>query len=182
MRLTKARYWYCVLTVIVSVALLATACGLPSSSAVLLVQNAERATFTGNDAGAGRLTLEGVDARILYFGNRPNRAVGSVPVQDALDALFASDSKVGPPNAALSWIDGGSEHTTVFVLESGVYDAEASTVTYEIRPLSEETQDSFGGEIVDLPSGSVGPASLFIDSADVSHMIEKLYFNPHEFE
>jgi len=163
MRLTKARYWYCALTVIVSVTLLATACGSSERGGVLLVQNAQRATFAGDDGGAGRLTLEGVDARIMFFTDRPDRNVGTVPVQDALDALFAPDPEVGPPNAALSWVDDGNEHTAVVVLESGVYDAGAATVTYEVRPLREDGQDNFGGEIADLPSGSMGPVSLFID-------------------
>lgn len=163
MRLTEARYWYCALTVIVSVALLASACGTSSSGGVLLVQNAERATFAGDDAGAGRLTLEGIDARIIFFSDRPNRNVGTIPVQDALDVLFAPDSEEGPPNAALSWVDDGSEHTAGVVLESGVYDADAATVTYKVRPLRNDAQDSFGGEIADLSSGSMGPVSLFID-------------------
>ena len=188
MRREKARHWYSTLTTIVAVTFLVTAycsCGgeqttapqqVPSlsSGSVLFVQDAELATVAVDDNGVGRLTLEGVDARMLYFGDRPSRRVGSMPVQDALDALFDWNSSLGPPNAALSWLDDGGERTAVVVLESGIYDAEAATVVYEVRPLSEDSQGSFGSKIIGLPNGSLGPASLFIDSVNQAGVLNNV--------
>jgi hypothetical protein len=116
--------------------------------------------------GVYTLTLTGVAAYTTYFADRPERDTGLASTQPFLDGLgFAPEN---PPNAALVAQTGAGE-TDVLVVElfDPVYDADAATLTYEAKVLSD-----YGGRgLANLArqqqdyelDETFGEGSLFID-------------------
>ena len=133
----------------------------------LFVQTAEAGTWMpkSGEEGVYTLTLTGAAAQTIYFSDRPDRIVGTAPMQQFLDNLgFTPDN---PPNAAMVTGTGDAEEVLIIELYNPTYDAEADTLTYEARVLEDYDEDGLAfvaqrqGD-TDLPS-SFGHTSLFID-------------------
>lgn len=99
----------------------------------------------------GRLYLDGMRPRTLFFTDRPERKTGQVPSASFLDLWdrgpdsFESD----PPNASLAFLDGGRQREAVVVLTDPVLDG--TTLSYRVTLLEGALPADFGD------------ASLFID-------------------
>lgn len=137
---------------------------------VLFVQTGMSSTLTPLDAPASEatheLTVTGGTDRSIYFADRPNREVGTLPTTAMVDAFNAEPDN--PPNAALvaQTADGGEE-IIVVVLLGGELDAATGDVTYQVALLAD-----FTGVDVELESQPVtditeareyGSSHLFID-------------------
>lgn len=80
---------------------------------VLAVVNAAGGTL--REAGDGyRLVLTGVEARPVWFTDRPEHAVGSLTIDELVEAFFSGDAD--DPNAALE-VFGGPASGDVVVVE-----------------------------------------------------------------
>jgi hypothetical protein len=111
------------------------------------------------------LTLEGHSGQTVYFSDRPERIVGSVPSEDFLDTLgFEIDN---PPNAALVAEFEAGQGVIVMELMMPTYDEEAGTLTYGVEGLG-----TFAGsglepvardQVVEHLPAEFGAAALFID-------------------
>jgi hypothetical protein len=139
------------------------------------------------DAGNGNLTLtaDHLTGQTIYFSDRPERIVGTVPTQRFLGldhAPSASPSATpetgglgftpaNPPNAALVFdsAEGSDEPGDVVVVEliNPTYDPGSGQATYEIKVLADDTavDMNFVGEpVVDADAiRAFEGASLFID-------------------
>ena len=124
--------------------------------------------------GLYELTLAEGLGQTLYFSDRPERIVGSVPTQRFLDGLGFTPAN--PPNAALvADVGGGDEEILVVELLNPRYDEAARTATYDVAILSDF--DRVDMRFAETPAGgehlaagrTYGASHLFIDDCpDVS--------------
>ena len=141
---------------------------------LLFVQVFQAGTWTPMpDAdGVFLLTLSGHAAQTVYFSDRPERLVGTIPTRDFLDRLGFTPAD--PPNAAIvaQTPDGGEAVLVVELFdpvyaEGGGADGEAS-VTYRARVLAGEPGERLAPLAARQGDGqlpeSFGPASLFVDA------------------
>ncbi len=133
----------------------------------LFVQTAKAGTWVPKpgEEDVYTLTLTGAAAQTIYFSDRPDRIVGSVPMQKFLENLGFSPHN--PPNAALITGTGDDEEVLIIELMNPAYDAEADTLTYDAVVLVDYDQEglTFVAERqgdTDMPS-TFGHTSLFID-------------------
>ncbi len=133
----------------------------------LFVQIAEGGTWApkAGEDGVYTLTLTGAAAQTIYFSDRPERVVGSAPMEAFLGALGFTPEN--PPNAALVAQTDTGEDVLVIELLAPAYDEATSTLTYDARILENYQEqglqflaDQQGN--VTMP-GSFKAASLFID-------------------
>lgn len=153
----------------------AASAGTPSGSGpeMLFVQSFESGNVTTSPGADGRytVTLEHGLGQTIYFSDRPDRIVGTTPTEQFLDALgFTPDN---PPNAAIL-TDNGNGDSTLAVVElfNPVYDAENTTVTYEMEMLEhwkDSTDLGLAGTPVDLDhaEATFRTAHLFIDGCPI---------------
>jgi hypothetical protein len=112
------------------------------------------------------LTLTGGPDQTIYFSDRPERIVGTVPMQQFLDGLgFTPDN---PPNAALVAQTDDGEDVLVIELLNPVWDEGSATLTYRrARVLEDYREDGlqYSAEQQDDydMADSSASASLFID-------------------
>jgi hypothetical protein len=137
---------------------------------LLFVQTAAGSTLTPLESPDGEATHELVlqerSNQTLYFSDRPNRVVGTIPTTDML-ALFAVEPD-NPPNAALVALnEAGEEEIIVLELLSGEEDATTGELSYQVKLLADHTELEFGlvtDPVTDVTEGrSYGETSLFID-------------------
>jgi hypothetical protein len=111
---------------------------------MLFVQTFESGSLQPKEGEEGTfiLTLNGGSGRTIGFSDRPERIVGSVPMQVFLDGLGFSPAD--PPNAALV-IEPSPGETDIIVLEllNPQYDEANQSLTYDVLVL--DTFDSPGG-------------------------------------
>lgn len=132
-------------------------------------------TFTGGtwaakagEDGVYTLSLAGSAAQTVYFSDRPERIVGTVPTERFLATLgFLPDN---PPNAALVTDSGGDEDVLVLELFNPAYDADAGTLTYDARVLEDYQEEGLQfvaerQQDAGLPD-SFGQTSLYIDNCN----------------
>lgn len=117
------------------------------------------------EQGAYTLTLTGGTAQTVYFSDRPERIVGTTPMQQFLDGLGFTPNN--PPNAALVTQTNGDEDVLVIELLNPVYDAAGGTLTYDARVLEDYQGEGLAfvaarRDDATLPE-QFGAASLFID-------------------
>lgn len=122
------------------------------------------------EAEAYTLTLTGGPAQTVYFSDRPERIVGTLPTTQFLDGLGFSPAN--PPNAALVAQTDAGEDIVVVELLNPVYTEGfgpdgAVTLTYDVRILDDYAGDGLAHlaarqDDAALPE-SFGAASLFID-------------------
>ncbi len=138
----------------------------------LFVQTFSAGTLQPHDTDAElyTLTLTGAAAQTVYFSDRPERIVGTVPTPQFLEGLGFTPAN--PPNAALvTQTDAGEDIVVVELLNplytEGSGSNGAVTLTYDVRILADYEGDGLAhlAERQDdalLPE-SFGAASLFID-------------------
>lgn len=150
----------------VLVAVLALAAPQPSTaqenaageaSEYLLVLNAKSVVTQD-----GALTVIGSPA-VTYFSDRPVRTAGHMTLQSFVDQWDSFGFDADPPNAALATL-GDRQGVTVVELHHVELDGD------KLR---------FGYRVIegDEPSGDLGPASLFVDVADI-HPMEQSSLGP----
>ncbi|MDQ3655535.1 MAG: hypothetical protein M3457_10695 [Chloroflexota bacterium] len=134
----------------------------------LFVQVASGGTLTpkAGEEGVYTLVLEHGVGETVYFSDRPERIVGTVPTTQFLDALGFTPTN--PPNAALV----AGDEVVVIELLNPVIDEAAGTLTYDVRVLDAYEEEGLAHLATQstgrLPE-SFGSASLFIDDCpDVS--------------
>ncbi len=113
-----------------------------------------------------QLVLNHDAGETVYFSDRPERIVGTVPTIQFLDGLGFTPTN--PPNAALV----AGEEVVVIELLNPVVDEAAGTLTYDVRVLDAYEEEGLAHLATQstgrLPE-SFGSASLFIDDCpDVS--------------
>jgi hypothetical protein len=142
------------------------------------------------DSGNGNLTLtaDHLTGQTIYFSDRPERIVGTVPTQKFLGLDRAPSTSpsatpeaggigftpADPPNAALVFDSavGSDEPGDVLVVEliNPAYDPSSGQATYEIKVLADDTavDMTFVGEpVIDADAiRAFEGASLFIDDCN----------------
>ena len=139
----------------------------PSEPGILAVLIADGGSFEPIDAAAGRfrLTLTGVDARTIWFQDRPGRASGQAGTARVVDAFFRA-SREGPPNAAVDIYDVDAASDLVAVeLSNPRYDASANILVVDAQVLADA-----GGGLASFASradaalpAQFGPVAVFLD-------------------
>ena len=138
----------------------------------LAVQSFGAGTLTPSASAAGTYTLvlsQGA-GRTLYFSDRPERVVGTEPIQRFLLSFGFDPSN--PPNAALvvPTQESATDTEGIYVVElhSARYDSARDELTYEVRVLEDanKVQMHFSEAPQAPPQRAVtfGPSTLFIDS------------------
>jgi hypothetical protein len=98
----------------------------------LVVQTAKGLTF---DSASNTLRLDGVSPVTLFFADRPERVAGNM--QTTAFVPFWSQGKDSfkkdPPNADVTYVDGGSMKQAVVELSDPVLDGE--TLRYTVKSL-----------------------------------------------
>ena len=101
----------------------------------------------------------------MFFANRPDRDVGTIPTADAIDA-FNTDEV--PPNAALvGQVGDGTEEIVVVEILSGEVAPDTGALTYQVIVLGDASE--LGMELEGAPVTAVAEArehvsiSFFID-------------------
>lgn len=138
---------------------------------LLFVQTASSSTLTPLESPDGEATHELVlqerSDQTIFFADRPNRQVGTMPTTALLD-MFAAEPD-NPPNAALVALnEAGEEEIIVLELLSGTEDATTGELTYQVKLLADYTELELGlvsEPVTDVTEArSYGDTSLFIDS------------------
>lgn len=139
----------------------------------MFVQTAQRGSFgpKPGEPGVYELTLENTSAQTIYFSDRPDRIVGTVPTDTFLEALGFTPAD--PPNAALVAQTDNGEGILVVELLNPRWDMDQGTLTYDVRVLNDYQGDGLGHLVerqVDTElAETFEHASLFIDDcADVT--------------
>lgn len=138
----------------------------------MFVQVATGGTMTpkAGEEGVYTLTLTHEAAETVYFSDRPERIVGTVPTEQFVVALGFTPSN--PPNAALV----AGEEVVVLELLNPAIDEAAGTLTYDVQVLEAYAEEGLAHLAVQstgtLPE-TFGAASLFIDDCpDVSACLD----------
>ena len=140
---------------------------------MLFVQSFRAGSVVPKDGATGRftLTLERGLGQTIYFSDRPDRIVGSMPTPQFLSELGFSEGN--PPNAALVVeTDEGQTELVILELFDPGYDESTRTATYEVAVLAEWERrggDRFAAIDTDLAQllPTFGAAHLFIDDYDL---------------
>ncbi|CAA9561244.1 MAG: hypothetical protein AVDCRST_MAG49-2435 [uncultured Thermomicrobiales bacterium] len=119
------------------------------------------------------LTLTGGPGQTIYFSDRPERIVGTLPTYQFLDALgFPPDN---PPNAALVARTDDGEDIVVVELFNPVYtdsfgESGAATLTYDVRVLADYAEEGLAHlaqrRAGEAPPAAFSEAALFIDDCN----------------
>ena len=146
---------------------------VPEAS-LLFVQSFAASTLTPKpgETGVFTLKLSRELGQTLYFSDRPERIVGTMPAQTFLDQLGFSASN--PPNAALVVATGnnGRDDESVLIVEllNPRYDAVTRSTIYDVHLLSDYGR--IGLRFDREPQWSLqdaqtyGASTLFIDNAN----------------
>lgn len=135
---------------------------------ILLVRIATGSTLApldepNADGATHELVLTGGTDQMIYFANRPNREVGSLPTADMVEIIDSESDN--PPNAALVvQTAGGEEEAYVLELLGGEVDAETGDVAWQVALLAD-----FSGLSVALASEPISDVSETL-AFDASHL------------
>ena len=139
----------------------------------MFVQAFEAGTLAPKAGAPGTytLTLQHGLGQTLFFSDRPERIVGTVPTARFLAPRHnLGFTPTNPPNAALvAQRAGSATEQDVYVVEllNPRYDEAAKTVTYDVTILDDIAR--VGMTVVEAPQGALaapqafGPTGLFID-------------------
>ena len=163
----------------------------------LFVQSFGAGSISSGDNGHLTLTADHLTGQTIFFSDRPERIVGTVPTEDflGLDRAPSASSTPGsgdatpeggigftpanPPNAALVFDSaaGSDEPSDVVVVEliNPTYDRATGQATYEITVLADETAIDLTFESEPIAAAaairSFEGASLFIDDCNDGDII-----------
>jgi hypothetical protein len=118
-----------------------------------------------------KVSLKGVDSRLTWFTDRPDREAGSVSFDDLIsqwDNAFAGND----PNSALIFKDeSGNRDTVVFEQSKPRYNEKKEKLTFKIKVHDQQKLDSITGALYDEAQDADGSFtqtfsdfSLFVDN------------------
>jgi hypothetical protein len=154
-----------------------------NAPAFMFVQSFEQGQLEPKQSGGGatptagtaeyQLTLSQGLGQTIFFSDRPERVVGTVPTPRFLDALGFTPEN--PPNAALVASTGGeNEEILVVELLNPVYDEASRTLTYDVRVLDDldrvDMQFTQDTSTAPKEATSYGPSHLFVDDCDSGYI------------
>jgi hypothetical protein len=122
------------------------------------------------DAQAGvvdgdTLTLSGVDPIATGFSDRPQRNVARFELSELIEKWDALGFRDDPPNAGISWLDAGQEHTIVVVLSDPQTTSDGVSFTYEeLEKTPKRLRSRTGKPQPDLPA-ALRDVLVFVDHA-----------------
>ena len=138
---------------------------------LLFVQSFARGSLVpkAGEAGSYTLTLAEEQGPTIYFSDRPNRLVGTLPTERFFAARGISPfDPADPPNAALVARTEAGEDVVVVELLDPRYDAATRTVTYDVRVLADDAGEALASLAARQQDAqfaeTFGAASLFIDA------------------
>lgn len=139
---------------------------------LLLVQNCGGGSIEPDEAGGTVLTLLQAHTHTVFFTDRPGRSAGVISTAEFI-AGFGETFGDDPPNAALvAETPAGDTAVVVVELLAGAYDADGSSITYQVRVL--ESPDALGFALPSansgMATGSFGAAALFVDDIGGSNL------------
>ncbi len=112
---------------------------------LLFVLSAKHAHITKSTNGIGqyKLTLTGVNHRVISFTDRPMRVTSKVKTKRFIQAWTNGDFKTNPPNAVMQAIQVKNMHkvkSTNFAVElqNPKYDVSTNTLTFDVTSLKGE--------------------------------------------
>lgn len=137
---------------------------------LLFVLTASSSTLAPLESTDGEATHELVlqerSDQAIYFADRPNRQVGTMPTSQMLEIFAAQPDN--PPNAVLvGMTEDGEEEIIVLELPSGEENTATGEITYQVKLLADYAELDF--ELKSEPVAEVtetrvyGDTSLFID-------------------
>ncbi len=134
-------------------------------------------------AGTSRfeLTLNDVNAQVVWFSDRPARQSGHIPIAEFVESWKGYGFVEDPPNAALSVLGADDSQDTVVVeLGSPDFDEQDNTVRFSVEVLDDATGNlsHLASDVDPSVEASFGPASLFIDDA-TGTVINGCTIQPH---
>jgi hypothetical protein len=141
--------------------------GTPAASDeidVLYVQTFASGTIAEAGDGSFTLSLAGGTGQTVFFTDRPERLAGALATDAFLDERAFDNTD--PPNAALVAEVGDGQTVVVVELLDPALDASTMTVTYKAQPVTGDLSDAmatFQQIASDIPIGTLGPVSVFID-------------------
>lgn len=139
---------------------------------LLFVQSFNAGSFIPNaqESGTYMLTLKDAGGQTVYFSDRPERIVGTMPTAKFVDGRAFDPSD--PPNAAIVAQTDAGEDTLIIELTSPRYDGTARQLTYDARVLSNTTDEWLAAMVLkpndDKIAEQLGPGSLFVDQLTCS--------------
>jgi hypothetical protein len=111
------------------------------------------------------VTLEGHTGQTVYFSDRPDRIVGTVPTENFLETLGFTPHN--PPNAALVAEFQSGQGVIVLELIEPTYDPDTGTLVYGAEVLEGYEGDNLEPVLAEQVSerlpAEFGPSALFID-------------------
>lgn len=168
------------LTLLILLSCFLSACGGSSSgnSTVALLEPTQRIELLyvleglsgelRKDGEIHQLTIQGVDAELIYFSDRPDRIAGEVAISDWL-----RDFPFGPvaPNAAVVIENGAPEQNVIIVsLSKPRYDASTASIQFQVEIIPA----SRSGDLLDFNYDAdeilpeyFGKVVIFIDDESV---------------
>jgi len=96
---------------------------------------------------------------IFAFTDRPDRLHRYMNAHEFVSLWGEGDTfKANPPNAVLTWVDGGEIKEAELLIISAETDSNHSEISYEVKL-----------EAGELPAGTLDAVSLFVDSVCSDH-------------
>jgi hypothetical protein len=96
---------------------------------------------------------------IFAFTDRPDRLHRYMNAHEFVSLWGEGDTfKADPPNAVLTWVDGGEIKEAELLIISAETDSNHSEISYEVKL-----------EAGELPAGTLDAVSLFVDSVCSDH-------------
>ena len=115
-------------------------------------------TLTAEMTSATTLIMP-VTREIFAFTNRPNRQHAYMNAHSFVSLWDEGEGdtfKADPPNAVLTWVDGGEIKEAEVIIFSAETDTSQLAITYEVKLIAGQT-----------PEGKIGASNLFIDGVQL---------------
>jgi len=114
---------------------------------------------TSGSLDGDKLTLNGVP-NVIYFSDRPDRVAGHLSLEKFVESWNkgVNSFKADPPNATLSVLKKDGAENVVVELMS--VEQKSGSIIFKVAVLE------------DLYTGSFNMTSLYIDSPDLTHLID----------
>ena len=102
----------------------------------LFIQKSENAEIKKTTANKYKITLQNIDSRVTWFGDRPERNAGELNTQQFIDSWKRYGFKSTPPNAALTGLHNGERKIVTVELKNPEYNKKENTLTYTGKKLN----------------------------------------------
>ena len=144
----------------------------PSDPSWLLPQPAQFGSMTPNPDGTYQLIMEGVDADVIAFTDRPDRDTGILTIPQMTKAWASAFADSAPNGVLVAHHLGAPADSIVVELFNPRFDG--TTMTYTVRVLADENiSKNIVGDTsttqVPTPAPTFFAASLFIDNLNLRY-------------